>query len=270
MEKLEGIRLKTKRARNQIKGLKAEIDAFIDRKPYIPRVKFDPKAHLLIASAHVNKPPDPMWGVQIGEIIHNLRSALDHLVWELAFPKSMEVTKNQFPIFMNESGFRKRASDGEFLKGVSTKAIRIIKSEQPFPKVDGGTGEGTKSPLWHLHELSNADKHRILHVTGTLIDSFNFTFPPLKHDVTGVKRLNRCEPGPIQQDTVLGVAYFPGVTKWPFTESKVQCELRMGIAFDNGTPSVGGWFVFQTLVDVADRTERIIERIAAEVFETDF
>jgi hypothetical protein len=53
-----------------------------------------------------------MWGVQVGEIVHNLRSALDHSIWELVIlttgrPPALP-TKNQFPIFKSKDGFLAR------------------------------------------------------------------------------------------------------------------------------------------------------------------
>ena len=64
------------------------------------------------------------------------------------------------------------------MNGLSDAAIAMLRSTQPFPALDGGTGQGHDSPLWHLKELSDCDKHRTLHLTGTLLESFEFTFPP--------------------------------------------------------------------------------------------
>jgi hypothetical protein len=82
-DRLAGIRLKLSRAWSQINTLKPEIAEFLKRDPYVPRVKFDGRTHELLVSVHTQEAPDPMWGVRIGEIVHNLRSALDHVVWEL-------------------------------------------------------------------------------------------------------------------------------------------------------------------------------------------
>ncbi len=272
-DQFAGIRLKLSRAWNQINGLKPDVEAFLenDPAPYVPRVNFNGQTHVLTVSVHIQKAPDPMWGVRIGEIIHNLRSALDHLIWELVILNTRQPppigNKNQFPIFEYEVGFSDRGIK-QFLRGVSPAAIALIKSEQPFPGDKGGTGEGAKSPLWHLKELSDVDKHRTLHVTGTLLESFNFTFPPLTRDAT-IQRQERRGPGPIQEDTVLASAYLPGVIEWPFAERQVQCTLGTDVAFDQGTPTVGGWLVFDTLVDITNRTERILARIGKDIFKTE-
>jgi hypothetical protein len=266
-EQLAGIRLKLARAWQQIDALKPDIKAFIATDPYLPRVNFNPQTHELRVSVEVQCAPDPMWGVRIGEIVHNFRSALDHLVWELVILSTRHApargSKNQFPIFETAAGFDGRGVS-QFLRNVRTDAVDLIRSEQPF-----ATGEGERSPLWHLKELSDIDKHRTLHVTGAMVETFNFMFPPLKHDAV-VHREPPRGPGPIQQDSILGRAYFPGVSSWPFADDKVQCELRVDVAFDHGIPAPGTWLVFATLADAGNRTERVLRRVAEEIFKIGF
>jgi hypothetical protein len=241
----------------------------LESDPYLPGVKFEPKTHELIATVRVQRTANPMWGVRIGEIVHNLRSALDHVVWELVIlstrlppPKG---SKSQFPIFETAAGFGDRGVK-QFLRNVRQDAVALIKSEQPFSMAEGGTGEGEKSPLWHLKVLSDIDKHRTLHVTGAMVEAFNFTFPPLKRDAV-IKRQERRGPGPIDQDAVLGRAYLPGVTEWPFAKREVQVQLKTNVTFDHNTPAAGTWLAFETLVDVGNRVERILRRVAEEVFK---
>lgn len=267
---IDGIRLKLKRAWDQLKGIETELRAFVKSDFYEPRIEFDAQSQILTAKVHIKNAPDPMWGVRIGEVIHNCRSALDYVIWELYILNNRRapITKqNQFPVFETQLGFNNRGV-GKFLDGIGSRAIDLIKSEQPFPKNEGGTGEGIKSPLWHLHELSNADKHRRIYLTSALIEEFKFTFPPLKQSVI-VRNQVRSNPGPIKEDTILARAYFSGCTDWPFAEPYVNSELRTDIAFDQRTPAVGGWLVFATLVDVANRTERILKRISEEIFSVE-
>ena len=52
-----------------------------------------------------------MWGVLIGEILHNLRSALDHLIWQLVILETgapPTTTKTAFPIFETAAGYKSR------------------------------------------------------------------------------------------------------------------------------------------------------------------
>lgn len=268
-----GIRLKRRRAWDEVNRLNDDIQTFISAEPtpYLPRVHFDKKTHIIAITVAVQKAPDPMWGVRIGEIIHNLRSALDHLVWELFILHNRKPpplpSKNQFPIFDTKARFKAHGVPVQ-LKGVSDRAIRLIEAEQPFPVADGGTGEGVNSPLWHLAELSNADKHRTLHVTGNLLQSFEFTFAPLIRDAT-IEREMVHAAGPIQQDTILGRARVVDGKGWPFAEREVNGQLTVDIAFDERTPAVGGWIVIATLIDIANRTDRILSTIGRQIFGID-
>jgi hypothetical protein len=272
MDTFDGIRLKRTRAWDQINSLKADIASFLqcDPAPYVPNVDFNGKTQILTISVHINKIPDTMWGIRVGEIVHNLRSALDHVIWELFVKNNRQPPglrdKHQFPIFDKQAGFN--SAIPQFLKGLDNKSVDLLRSEQPFPISEGGTGESIKSPLWNLKELSNCDKHRTIHLVGILLEAYNFTFPPLIHDVTIQKDIVQ-NSGPIQQDAILARARFPGVSEWPFEERNVKGHLRTNIAFDQWTPAVGGWLVAETLVETANRTDRILRRIAKEIFRFD-
>jgi hypothetical protein len=259
-----GIRLKLTRARNEIEGLHAEFDSYLDSQPYRPGVDFDPRTRILTLSANIQKASDPMWGVQVGEIVHNLRSALDHVVWELVIlttgrPPALP-TKNQFPIFKSHDGFRTRGIDDQ-LRCVRQDAVDLIQSEQPYR-----TGNYLKHPLWHLQELSNIDKHRTLHITGTMLQEFQFNFPPPLEPLVTTE-IERATIGPIQQDAVLWRGHLSGTLDWPFAGHNANGYLTMGIAFDKATPVVGGWLVVDTLADIADRTNKVLDRIASEIFK---
>ena len=268
MDKLDGVRLKRERARDQIKLLNSQIDTFLnagDTGPYSASINFDRDTSELTIVAKLERRADTMWGVQVGEIVHNLRSALDHAVNQLVIPDPK--SKNQFPIFIDVDRFQGDGI-GKFLKGVNSKAVALVRSEQPFPKEDGGTGEGERSPLWHLQELSNADKHRLIHVTGAMLQSFQFDLAQLRADAK-VRQMTRRGPGPMEQDCILVRAWFEGFREWPFTKPEVDCKIGTSVTFHKGTPVAGWWEVIGTLIDIANRTDRILRRMAEEIFKTE-
>jgi hypothetical protein len=65
--------------------LDKRINSFINKgKLY----EFDPlddleTGQIVIYGEGIREPPVEEWGVIIGDVVHNLRSALDHLVWQL-------------------------------------------------------------------------------------------------------------------------------------------------------------------------------------------
>ena len=95
-------------------------------------------------------------GVLVGEIIYNLRAALDYLVYELArFNTKNIVNGTQFLIEDCPNVFLRKAKC--CLKGLTKGQVAAIKRLQPFSRC-----EWTKT----LASISNPDKHRQL----TIID----------------------------------------------------------------------------------------------------
>ena len=101
------------------------------------------------------------FSVRVGEVIHNLRSSLDHLITQLVLANGQQPTKrNAFPIFRSKEQYQKVAK--EMLQGLHEGTEARIELLQPLKK-HGGMG----SQLWMLHCLSNVDKHRYLNMTST-------------------------------------------------------------------------------------------------------
>ncbi len=105
----------------------------------------------------------------IGDIVHNLRSALDHLVYKLALqhrggtltPK--EERDLQFPIADTAETFRKECN--RRLQSIASTRRALIEQFQPYRGLDGRP-DGWSGPYIHqlrlLQKLSNTDKHRML------------------------------------------------------------------------------------------------------------
>jgi hypothetical protein len=267
-DSLSGIRLKLKRAWNQVDTLKAQIRAFLKDGPYRPSIHFDDQTSRLTIKAEIKRSPDPMWGIYVGEIVHNFRSALDHIVWELARRPSPRVAKTQFPIFEYQAGFTKRGTK-EFLKGVSTAVVKMLETEQPFFTRPDGTVEGTiNSSLWHLKELSDIDKHRTLHLTVSALASHQFDLPEVAHPFQMID-VQKHLGGPIEQDTVLWTGILKGARQWPFVDRKIKGVFESEITFEDGIPAPGLWSVIGTLSNCGNRAERIIRRIAEDILKTE-
>jgi hypothetical protein len=105
-------------------------------------------------------------------------------VWDLAGCPPRKVAMTQFPIFEASAGLKGRGTR-DFLRGVPTLAVTRIESEQPYFARPDGTIEGTTySPLWHLKELNDIDKHRTLHLTVSALRSHKFDFPEIVQPFT--------------------------------------------------------------------------------------
>ncbi len=101
----------------------------------------------------------------VGDIAHNIRSALDHLVWGLVHrPGAPALTAEQerrvgFPFRTEPAAFAKLSSgDQTTLPHVPAAVVAEFEALQPYnrktrPEVD---------LLWFVHELNRLDKHRLL------------------------------------------------------------------------------------------------------------
>jgi len=82
---LEGCDAKVARARTHLQALYDEINAYVASEPHEIVEAFDAEAREYWATFRVKVEPDWLaWGILLGDFIHNLRSALAHLVWQLA------------------------------------------------------------------------------------------------------------------------------------------------------------------------------------------
>lgn len=155
---LEGPKLKIERAKEHVNQLDAELRAFHKWEPYHIVVKEEPQSGDQIYRMKINEQPPLRWAAIIGDIVHNLRSALDLLVNDMV-RANHEIPDHHtaFPISCSAEDF-----EAEFLgklRGASTEAISIIRNLKPY--------KGGNEPLWILHCLDIADKHRLILSVGT-------------------------------------------------------------------------------------------------------
>jgi len=101
-------------------------------------------------------PPPLALSAITGDVVNNLRAALDHVVWGLAKPK-LRGSHTAFPIYLDESD-RSQKRFARALEGVPKRAVTAIRRMQPYE----GSGEPRDKPLAVLNALVNEDKHRSL------------------------------------------------------------------------------------------------------------
>jgi hypothetical protein len=258
-----GIWLKVDRTEQHLDTLKGEIERFLKTKPYGIRADYQERDREVFVFTTVREPCPEMWGVVVGEIAHNLRSALDHLLWEMVVLNTGSAPpgeESQFPIFRTKPGYDNGA--GRRIRGVSPEAAALIESLQPF-----ATREDASSPLWHLRHISNFDKHRTLHLTGATFKAGQLFLPPLLPGFAYVELGNRTK-GIFEHGTILFRGKLSGPDGFPFQTPDVDVEIppEFDIAFDERSPVVGGNPVIPTLGAIAARVHETIKRIGTEIF----
>lgn len=248
------------RAQFHLNTLKESIDAFFESKPYEIVREVNPNTNELFGVLRVKRECPPAWGILVGDFIHNLRSALDHLVWQLVIHETGNpptAFDTQFPIFQTEAGYNTRGEPVR-LKGVGAKAKVLIKTLQPFH-----TGEGTNSPLWHLHELCNFDKHRRICLTGAVTHQLHV------QGVAGeITALMVGQQGKLQDGAILiGVGLAP--SNIPILERAANVKMDGGftyfITLQEPCLSQNDEQIVKFLNFIGMRVAGIVEQVAKEI-----
>jgi hypothetical protein len=162
---LAGVRLKLDRAEYHLDALSDEMREFIERQAddqtFITRHNVLDDSWPAIFQA---KPLPDNWGVKLGDAVHNMRSALDHLVAQLVLLANATVhERHQFPIFDDPNDWQRRVVQPPqsrrrgLLDFIDPQHIAVIESLQPYQP---STGLPT---LAMIRDFSNADKHKLIH-----------------------------------------------------------------------------------------------------------
>jgi len=174
---LEACREKHRRGAEHLAQLNSEVSEYLgsEPKPHRTAGEFHPDRREYVVIGEIVKPmPEVWWGVLLGDALHNLRSALDHLVWQLILLNTGKdgSTENKFPIESSGQRYWSIAKNGRpsvrdrALKGVSDQHRTLIDALQPYRTRE----EGRASQLANLRDWSNFDKHRLLNPALTAID----------------------------------------------------------------------------------------------------
>ena len=149
----ESAKQKIDRANYHIADLIRQTAAFIAEKPHRFVIESDPITGALLVKIKFLKEPPVTLALVIADAIHNLRTALDHIAWELAaIGNGTQDRHTSFPTGDNRINFESRCN------GIVTPSQWVkdaFKSLEAFP---GGKGH----ELYNLSELDNADKHTVI------------------------------------------------------------------------------------------------------------
>jgi hypothetical protein len=172
--------------------------------------------------------------VYIGDCVQNLRSALDYLVWELAYLAQGKPPRQltQFPISTTAKRyFEVGRGQVSPLLGEHRRFIRKI---QPYQS------ESPRShPLALLNRLSNQDKHRLLHVLAAHVRTIS----------------ERPDAGPKPKTIVLPLAYKTIPSILHAIDPEVGVIGWISLEFDGEGRSP----VFETLTDLIVEVRRILD-----------
>jgi len=244
--RIDGIRLKIERAKKHIRDLDIAINAFIQEKPYRLGARPHPVAQIQHTTLYVDEvnPVHPEITMIMGDAIHNLRSALDHLTWQLV--EAGDGTPNKdtyFPIIGDgpkaPEQYASAIGKGGIPK-ITPQALKIIQAVQPYVTPD--------QTLWLIHQLDIVDKHRLLLTVVAAMDKWGVDFA-----TRGTLWFEQYRYVPL----VVGNE----ITNLPTStyERQAHEDFQLGIDIAFGESEIpGGELVRYTLNKMADFVERLV------------
>jgi hypothetical protein len=227
------------------------------------------------------------WGIQVGEVVHNIGSALDNLVWELAQPLPLPPSPSasskvrwQYQGRLNQLGFpytktrtRWPESCERYLHFVTDARVRdTIEQAQAFWDFEQKGMDPEAHPLQLVHELWNRDKHHTLNVgaAGLQLQVSPVRMPELFPDVQNL-HTELIEVFPLRAiDTVTEMArlmvYFPREVEFPSGReytmpALIQPSFTLGMLFGKDSPGEG-LNTLDVLLAAHDRATRILNEFA--------
>lgn len=166
---LDGCRLKVGRAkehRDALEKYEGETFAVESNRPRLG-IKLDPHSGDYVH--FINYMPDlegflDRCSLILGDTVHNLRSALDRLAYQLALLNTggnlQKPDRIQFPICDSIEAFT--GAKRNWLGEIDPEHVAIMERFQGYHRVDGGQAIGPYfHPLSKLRDLTNVDKHRL-------------------------------------------------------------------------------------------------------------
>jgi hypothetical protein len=170
---LDSVFLKIERAENHMTSLEKDVERVFPKHRYVvtPEIHENGLRHVF----KTDNPPvtPPMWSLMVADLIHNLRTSLDHLAHQLVLAsKGSPNIHTSFPIRDEPDRSRtwRNPLNGERvlprIAGGVTKDIRkVLEVVQPY------SGPKRNHGLDLLRELDNIDKHRRLVVVAAATSS---------------------------------------------------------------------------------------------------
>jgi hypothetical protein len=189
-----------------------------------------------------------------GEAIHQMRSTLDHVVWQLPCERGRQKHRRaEFPIFWEASKYKNEGRPK--IDHLCAPAIAVIDRRQPIKPEP----ERLAEPLYILQELWNREKHRVLNFASIELQAFKegYKYPDGRYSETPI--LN--PPVQPQNGTELGRFRRPADLT---TDVKVyEIALVSPLRFEDAGAATG-----HEVTELLTRLLRVVEGITNDLIAT--
>lgn len=248
--------LKLQRAEDHINNLNTQIIAFLAMKPFQLVLQCRPHAGQAALRTKTKIPIPPEFSAIIGDVVHNLRSALDLTIYQMAVGKAPKPDKIQFPFDWGDSAetFATACKKGqvEFAGKKVVEQIEVLKPSK--------TGNPV---LFSVHALNIHDKHRLLVLTRNIpnfvggksanIDAF---FAQFGMNISQGATIRLAAPE--NEDLFTFNCAFEGQTPENDFEQETDLDPTFTISFSDGQPIVKREVV-ESLIECTKEVRRAVD-----------
>ncbi|MBL8821753.1 MAG: hypothetical protein JNJ77_04130 [Planctomycetia bacterium] len=258
VDRVFGIKQKLNRAQTHLEELIVVVEKFMNENedPYV--IEEDIATGAMQYKVKFKTPIPEILPVLIGDVIHNLRCALDHLIWQLVESNGqIPHNRTSFVVCKIKNSYDSAKSNA--LRGLSNEVLDLFESIQPYNSNSG------IQQLTILDDLDNYDKHRKL-VVGA-VQMLKVVISSMK--LYPIDQLPKEEKDPISLDLGLSASSKNGsrilkegdvVATFPKgREYKNQFGFTLRVAFDE-PEFVRNELVRLLLLDLFETVESIIKR----------
>jgi hypothetical protein len=158
----------------------------------------------------------------IGDVLQNLRSALDHIVWHRSAPH-LRNAKTGFPLSIRRRDF---PSVQQMIHGLSPSDQAIVESFQPYHA--GNELDALRTPLRVLHDLNVDDKHCFVHLAWVALDRCSLVVDA-RH--SAIIKSQEVFTGPFDEGAVLARV----IVSPPEAEVDMEFRASFSVSFAHGT-----------------------------------
>jgi hypothetical protein len=165
---LNGVVAKLRRAKKHLYEFEQSVAEYLVTETFGPSRQFE--NHIPEKSgrpgitwrARLGSPPSEALATQAGDVLHNLRSALDHMAWATVsrYRGTPEIPATRFPMVEERLTKDDKVKKVTIAGSIPDDVSDFLDSLQPYHRVD----DPTLHSLAMLSHLSNVDKHRTLNL----------------------------------------------------------------------------------------------------------
>jgi hypothetical protein len=245
-ERLSAIRVKIKRAKKHSIDLGDEIQVFFDSKPYTIKPEFQLKPPQVLYRLTKATPAPIAIATITGDVLHSLRSALDHLAYQLVHIGTGGAGPFEHVYFpIADSPEKYETSKVRKVEGMREEAVKAIDAIKPY--------KGGNDTLWRLHRLNIINKHRLILMIGNALYGVDITHRRRRN---GLLPLERVFDYPVKRLALVKEGDVL-LTEGPRLNVDYYLQFPFDVAF--GEPGVlESESVFETLQQMCDLIDNVV------------